>query len=267
MWRFGALAALFLSFVVGGCTLAFWLSAIAAGLLDLPESARVFARGLSVLALIVGVSGILITFRSLRALTGGVSAFLEAVGRVADGDYAARVSERGPRDVRALAGAFNRMAARLEANEAQRRSLLADVTHELRTPLTVMQGNLEAVLDGVYPADADHLSPILESTRVLSRLIDDLRTLTEAETGTLTLHREPTDMAVLAGETVAAFRAPAATAGVRLDLALADDLPPAVRRPRAPARSARPTWSPTPCATPRRRRGHPQRPARPRRAA
>src|SRR5690606_23173800 len=102
---------------------------------------------------------------------------------------------------------------------------LADVTHELRTPLTVMQGHLEGVLDGVYPADPEHLAPILDSTRVLSRLIDDLRTLTEAETGTLALHREPTDLGVLAGETVAAFRAQALPAGVRLALYGADDVP------------------------------------------
>lgn len=219
------LVVLFIAFVVGGCTLAFWFTASLAGLLDVPESGRVLLRGLSLLALVVGLGGMFFTGRALRALTGGVGEFLGAVGRVADGDFTARVSERGPRDVRGLARAFNRMAARLEASEAQRRSLLADVTHELRTPLTVMQGNLEGVLDGVYPADAEHLAPILEETKVLSRLIDDLRTLTEAESGTLLLHREPTDLGVLAGETAAAFRARAEQAGVHLDLALGDDLP------------------------------------------
>jgi signal transduction histidine kinase len=224
-WRLGGLAFLFFIFVAGGCTLAFWLTASAAGLIDLPESARVLVRGLSLLALVVGVAGMVFTGRALRVMTAGVGELIEAVGRVADGDYAVRVREGGPREVRGVSVAFNRMAARLEANEAQRRSLLADVTHELRTPLTVMQGNLEGVLDGVYPADAEHLAPILDETRVLARLIDDLRTLTEAETGTLALHREPTDLGVLAGETVAAFRASAESAGVRLELAMADDLP------------------------------------------
>jgi signal transduction histidine kinase len=223
--RFGCLAGLFATFVIGGCTVAFWLSAMATGLVDLPESARVLARGLSILALLIGFGGIVFTGRALRGLTGGVGDILDAVGRVAEGDYAARVTERGPRDMRALARAFNRMAARLEANEAQRRSLLADVTHELRTPLTVIQGNLEGVLDGVYPADPEHLAPILEGTKVLARLIDDLRTVTEAESGTLTLHREPTDLGVLAGETAVAFRAGAEQAGVRVVLAVTDDLP------------------------------------------
>ena len=87
------------------------------------------------------------------------------------------------------------MAARLESEDATRRRLLADVSHELRTPLAVIQGNLEALLDGVYPADEAHLGPILDETRVLARLIDDLRTLSLAESGALPLHREPTDVA------------------------------------------------------------------------
>ena len=224
-WRFGCFAVLLFTVIASACTLAFWLSALAAGLVDLPESGRTLARGASLIALLIGFGGILFTIRSFRWLTGGLGSFLDAVSRVADGDYSARVRERGPREVRSLAAAFNRMAARLEANEAQRRSLLADVTHELRTPLTVMQGNLEGVLDGVYPADPEHLAPILDGTRVLSRLIDDLRTLAEAETGSLALHREPTDLGVLAGETAAAFRGRAESAGVRLDLDVADDLP------------------------------------------
>ena len=60
------------------------------------------------------------------------------------------------------------MAKRLDADERQRRSLLADVSHELRTPLSVVQGNLEALLDGVHPPDEAHLASILDETRVLS---------------------------------------------------------------------------------------------------
>src|SRR5262249_16880945 len=126
---------------------------------------------------------------------------------------------------RALARAFNGMVARLQDNERQRRALLADVTHELRTPLTVIQSTLEGLLDGIYPADPEHLKPILEETQVLSRLIDDLRTLSLAESGTLALHREPTDLGVLAGETVSAFRPQAQAAGVTLALEVSDDLP------------------------------------------
>ena len=103
------------------------------------------------------------------------------------------------------------MAARLEADERQRRSLLADVSHELRTPLAVVQGNVEALVDGVHPADAAHLAAILDETRVLGRLIDDLRTLALSEAGTLPLHREPTDLALLIADVARSF-APVAEA-------------------------------------------------------
>src|SRR3990170_3402011 len=117
------------------------------------------------------------------------------------------------------------MVGRLRATEGQRDRLLADVTHELRTPVAVIQGNIEAILDGVYPADDDHLAPVLEETHVLSRLIDDLRTLSLAESGALELHREPTDVAVLAGEVVAAFRGQAEAGGVGLQEHVPDELP------------------------------------------
>jgi signal transduction histidine kinase len=156
--------------------------------------------------------------RSARRIATPIADLIDAAERIERGDYATRVTARGPRTVRGLANAFNAMSARLERSETERRRLLADVTHELRTPLTIMQGNLEALLDGVYPADASHLEPILDETRVLSRLVDDLRTLSLAESGALALHREPTDVADLVSDAAAAFRAQADQAGVTLDV-------------------------------------------------
>ena len=70
-----------------------------------------------------------------------------------------------------------------ERTRRERRQLLADVSHELRTPLSVIQGNVEGILDGLYPADRAHLEPILEETQLLERLVEDLRTLSLSETG------------------------------------------------------------------------------------
>ena len=120
---------------------------------------------------------------------------------------------------------FDTMVERLEVDERQRRSLLADVSHELRTPLTVISGNLEAMVDGVHPTDEAHLAAILEETRVMERLIDDLRTVALSEAGTLTLHREPTDPDVLIDEVVRSFEAAAGTAGVTVTAEVPDDLP------------------------------------------
>src|SRR5437879_1594589 len=93
---------------------------------------RFFLRRL--LLLWLGLSG---TVRRVAVRSGDV---MEAADRFAAGDHTARVDPRGPREVRSLGKAFNAMAERLEANEEQRRNLLADVTHELRTPLSVIRG-------------------------------------------------------------------------------------------------------------------------------
>lgn len=154
-----------------------------------------------------------------------VSELVDAAERIEAGDYAVRVRVRGPRTLRSLASAFNSMSERLEGSERERRRLLADVTHELRTPLTIVQGNLEALLDGVYPADTVHLEPILDETRVLSRLVDDLRTISIAEAGALALHPEPTDIGELVTDTVRSFRAQADGGGITLDAAIDGELP------------------------------------------
>lgn len=215
-----AAMAFLMLFLAGGagCAGTLWLL----GLLGAPDS-----RG-GVLPWIFALLGLIVLLsfaRGMRLLALPLRDLIEAAGKVESGDLQAEVAERGPRELRSLARAFNAMLARLRANEGERRRLLADVTHELRTPVTVIQGNLEAMLDGVYPADADHLAPVLEESRILSRLIDDLRTLSLAESGALELHREPTDLGVLAGEVVAAFRAQAEAAGVLLRSEVGLDLP------------------------------------------
>ena len=173
-------------------------------------------RPVGILLFFLVIFGIANALRGARRITVPMGDLVDAAERVEHGDYAVRVHARGPRELRSLATAFNAMSARLERSETERRRLLADVTHELRTPLTVMQGNVEGLIDGVYPADRAHLETILEETKVLSRLVDDLRTLSLAESGALALHRETVDVRALAGDVVASFRVTADAAGVTL---------------------------------------------------
>jgi two-component system OmpR family sensor kinase/two-component system sensor histidine kinase BaeS len=212
-------------FVVGAvlsvvaATVLFWTLATALGAPDLVGNV---ARGV---ALLFVLYGFLLAARSFRRLAAPVGELIEAVGRVADGDLSTRVRERGPREARALARAFNTMTSRLEAGEEQRRRLLADVSHELRTPLSVVQGNLEALVDGVHPADEPHLLAILDETKVLSRLVEDLRTLSLAESGALALHREAIDVGVVLRETVESFASQAEPGGVLLEAQVLSGLP------------------------------------------
>ena len=165
--------------------------------------------------------------RTLRSTGRTLDELVEATRQVEAGDYSVRVGPQrgGLRAVRQLAASFDTMSARLETDEHQRRTLLAEVSHELRTPLTVVQGNLEAILDGVHPPDPAHLAVILEETQVLARLIDDLRTIALSEAGTLALHPEPTDPDVLIADVVRSFEPAAAAAGVALTSAVEGDLP------------------------------------------
>ena len=225
-WRgFGCLfAALFLSGIIG-------IVAIAARffgeVLDAPGLGGTVIRFAAAGVLIAIVAGLVRAGIAIRETGTVLDDLVDQAARVEAGDYAARVQLDGPAPtpVRNLTRGFNTMAARLEADEAQRRSLLADVTHELRTPLAVVQGNVEALLDGIHPADEAHLGAILEETRVLGRLVDDLRTLALSEAGSLSLHRETTDLEVLCGDVAASFGAAAEAAGVTIEATVDGDVP------------------------------------------
>jgi len=173
-----------------------------------------------IVLVIIGVSG------GLRRMTRPMNNLIEAARRIESGDYSAQVPEWGSSDIRSVARAFNSMSARLKTIDEQRRNFMADVTHELRTPLSVIRGQAEAIADGVYPADEAHLAPILDATKTLDRLVEDLKTLVDTDAGNLVLHKEPTDLSALIRDTVESFRSQAESKGVVLTTTIADNLPP-----------------------------------------
>jgi two-component system, OmpR family, sensor histidine kinase BaeS len=214
-------------FLVGFTGLLAVSASMAGAILGAPGIAGHAIRLAAALVLVLAIVAIARGASAVRGSGRVLDELVEQSSRVEAGDYGARVAETGEGSpaVRDLVRSFNTMAARLEADEAQRRSLIADVTHELRTPLTVIAGDVEAILDGVHPADEAHLTAILDETRVLSRLVEDLRTLALSEAGSLSLHREPTDLDVLCADVAAAFATPAEAAGVSIEASVADDVP------------------------------------------
>lgn len=188
-----------------------------------------FARGAAPL-LVIGAGTVasfaMVAFVAFaRRVALPIGSVMEAADRVAGGDYAARVAERGPLAVRGLARSFNTMAERLQSHDRIRRDLMADVAHELRTPLTVMQGKLEGMIDGVYPRDDGQLQELLDQTVLLSRLVEDLRTLALTESGGLKLQKEPTDVVDLARGVVRAFEREAMDRGVTIRIEAPADVP------------------------------------------
>ena len=199
-----------------------WMAAARIGLVASSGSAT------PALWFVGGLIGVAVTLVALvaRHVAMPIGGVLDVIDRVAGGDYEARVIERGPPPIRAIARALNTMVARLQDHDRQRRDLMADLAHELRTPLTVMQGKLEGMLDGVYRPDPDQLTQLLEETHVLSRLVEDLRTLALSESGALKLQKESIDVADLARDVGHAFGGDAAARQVTLTVDAPADLAP-----------------------------------------
>lgn len=156
----------------------------------------------------------ILVLRSAMKTWRPVRGLVALAGSLADGDYAARAKEPGSGAMKPVVRSFNRLAERLEDAEEQRRRLLADLGHEIRTPLTVVRGEIEAMLDGVHDPDPEHLEALLDEVVVMERLVEDLRTLSLAEAGALSLHPEPTDLNDLIGDVVDSHQPGAERAGI-----------------------------------------------------
>jgi signal transduction histidine kinase len=180
----------------------------------------------AILGLLILIAAFALVGRTLRRTTRPIGDVMEAAERVAGGDYSVRVRERGPGELRRLARSFNTMAERLEAGEGARRDLLADVAHELRTPLSVIRGDVEGMVDGIYPSDPPHLQQVLEEANVMARLLADLQTLSTAEAGALPLHRQLVEPEEMVADAVAAFQTRAEAADVALHSRTTSGLPP-----------------------------------------
>jgi two-component system sensor histidine kinase BaeS len=210
--RAGCAAALLLAVLGVAGAAAVWLVASALGIV----ASGTFARLVSVAGLLLGGLALVAAVAAGRRLAAPAGRLVAASGRIEAGDLSVRVPVRGPAELRSLARAFNAMSSRLEATEARRRSVVAEVAHELRTPLSIIRGQAEAIADGVYTPGPERMVPILDAVRSLEVLVDDLTTLGLAEAGALRLRREPVDLAVLVHDTLETQRAAAGAAGLTL---------------------------------------------------
>lgn len=174
---------------------------------------------------VVGVVAIGAGVVASRALTAPLQELGEAAQAIGKQELSRRVSVRGTEEVRSVASRFNEMAEQLGEAESLRRNLLADVAHELRNPLHLIQGNLQAILDDVYPLSKEEIARLADQTRHLTSLVDDLHELALAEAHQLPLYKEQTDMARLVRETAEVFKPIAAAKDVAVQVQIADGLP------------------------------------------
>ena len=176
-------------------------------------------------------AAIIVGYFVFRSITRPIEQLTAAAHQLAQGDLGTRVTvddrpaRLGPDEISELGAAFNTMADHLQEADQIQRDMTADIAHELRTPLAVMRGILEAMHDGVYPLDVEHLDPVLNQVKLLSRLVDDLRTLALAEAGHMPLVKRPTDLRALIENTLTSFEAQAAIQQVVLKSGGASSLP------------------------------------------
>lgn len=172
-------------------------------LIDRLTRAAYIAAGVAIIfALILAILFSNRLLRPIRALT-------QAADALAEGDLSNRVDVQGNDELATLGQTFNQMAIALEEAEQSRRGMTADIAHELRNPLAVQRAQLEAMQDGVHPASSENISSILEQNILLTRLVEDLRTLALVDSGQLQLEMVPTDLAALVGRIVHRFKSQA----------------------------------------------------------
>jgi len=187
--------------------------------LDSAKQSALIGGGIAiVLALILSVFLILQILSPLKKLT-------RVTERVAHGDLPNPVRLRSRDEFGQLGDSFDQMVENLRRSERLRQMMTADIAHEIRTPVTIIQGTLEALLDGVYEPNDETIAPVYEETLHLGRLIDDLRDLALAEAGELRLEKEPVDLEGLVRQvTEAAISAPEEAPDLRIEAE--QDVPP-----------------------------------------
>jgi signal transduction histidine kinase len=166
-------------------------------------------------AAVASLIGLVAAGRLVRPLTRLES----AAARVARGDLDRRsgLADRSD-EFGQLGRTFDSMAAQLQAADESRRRFLQDAVHELKTPLAVIDATSSAILDGVYTPERRHLETIRDQSRVLARIVDDLRTISLAEGGNLPLERRPLDVRAMLDSVAAGFEARAAGSLVKLSV-------------------------------------------------
>jgi signal transduction histidine kinase len=186
-----------LSAAAGGGALEIEVVSPGAPFLRAFNGALLITGGVAVVALLVAAA------LAASRLTRPLREVAAAARRLGDGDLAARARGGADAESAELAAAFNGMAERLERSEALRRRAASDLAHDLATPATVLESQIQAMVDGVVPADAAQMERARAAAAGLSGVIAQLGELTQAEAAPLQRRVEPVGLLDLATEVVA----------------------------------------------------------------
>lgn len=175
-------------------------------------------RAALISALIGGGIALLLALVLAERLARPMRELTQAARQMSKGDLSQRVPIEGKDELAGLGQAFNQMAGSLQQANQNRQAMTADIAHELRTPLSVQRAHLEAIQDGIYPTSPESLQPVLEQNLLLTRLVEDLRTLALADAGQLRLEVVPVEFLGLLDRIVERFQPQAKANGIDLSL-------------------------------------------------
>lgn len=184
---------------------------------------RSLLQGLGLAAVVAIATAISVSLFVSRRIVVPIQQLMDASSRIASGSYEERVPIDDDFEITQLAASFNRMAEALEQTEQRRQALIADVAHELRTPLTSIKGYMEALIDGVMPADQEIYTLIYQEADRMYRLVQDLQELSRLEAGQTSLHARPISVADLARGMLGRVRPQFEAKGVYLGGQIAPD--------------------------------------------
>ncbi len=164
------------------------------------------------LALVWGAAGIvliviIISFPLSRQLVKPLKEMTTATHDIASGKYSTRVSFSSTDELGQLARDFNIMALTLEKHEKDRRQWVADISHELRTPVSVLQGEIEALLDGIRQITPETIRSLHAETLRLKRLVEDLYQISLSDLGALNYRKENLDLLEVIKYSLKSYRA------------------------------------------------------------
>lgn len=173
-------------------------------------------------AAITAVLSLLLGNYMAKRLSDPISRVIKTAEQISAGNYDARAEEESSttREITALTDTVNALAQTLGRHETLRKRLTADVAHELRTPLANLQSHLEAMIDGVWEADAHRLKGCYEETVRLSGIVNDLETLARYDGEAVSLHEDSFDLSALVSTVVSGFETEFADKHIRLTLRL-----------------------------------------------
>lgn len=185
----------------------------------LPRLITELSWGLSLAGLIALLASFLLGLVIARSIARPLQRISGAAAAVAAGDYAHRIPESGPREIKRVAASFNLMAGQVEANQQAMRDFVSNVSHELKTPLTSIQGFSQAIMEGATQDEAARRRAagiIHQEAARMSRLVEDLLDLARIDSGQVVMHKSPLDLAQILHNTVERLLPQAAEKEIKL---------------------------------------------------